>query len=111
MKTYAVGASVVSTSPAFEGGLQAMARADIGTRRREDEDPDDYRGGFAVWSGTSFAAPFVAGRIAALLTSGLMTGTRPVAAAPAAVSAGLAAAKEAVDGFDHADESAHSGTT
>ena len=27
--------------------------------------PDDFRSGFAVWSGTSFAAPWIVGEIAA----------------------------------------------
>ena len=30
-------------------------------------DPDDYSAGFAVWSGTSFAVPVLAGQIAAQL--------------------------------------------
>ena len=30
-------------------------------------DPDDYRGGFAVWSGTSFATPVLAAELAAAL--------------------------------------------
>jgi hypothetical protein len=30
-------------------------------------DPDDFHSGFGVWSGTSFAAPVLAGQIAAQL--------------------------------------------
>jgi hypothetical protein len=30
-------------------------------------DPDDYRGGFAAWSGTSFATPVLAAELAAEL--------------------------------------------
>jgi serine protease len=63
---YAPGVSLVSTVPvAFDGGIQAGTRDDKGGRRRETLDVDDFRGGFGVWSGTSFAAPVVAGRIAA----------------------------------------------
>jgi hypothetical protein len=57
--------------PAFNGGDQPLARvgSDLGgsIRVRESIDPDDFRGGFAVWSGTSFAAPIVAGAIASAL--------------------------------------------
>jgi subtilisin family serine protease len=75
VNAYAPGAAVVSTIPAFQGGLQATARDDYDGRRRETIDPDDYRGGFAIWSGTSFAAPLVAGRVAAALTDALTTGS------------------------------------
>ena len=34
---------------------------------RESIDPDDFSGGFGVWSGTSFAAPVLAGQLAAQL--------------------------------------------
>ena len=41
-------------------------------------DPDDYSAGFAVWSGTSFAAPVLAGQIAAQLLVLYAAGDRAV---------------------------------
>ena len=68
---YAPGVSLVSTVPVdFDGGIQAGTRDDKNGRRRETLDVDDFRGGFGVWSGTSFAAPVVAGRIAAQIADG-----------------------------------------
>ena len=41
----------------------------------ETIDPDDYTGGFVMWSGTSFAAPFIAGLLAERIADGLIDGT------------------------------------
>ena len=43
--------------------------------RREPLDPDNYHDGYAVWSGTSFATPELAARIAAQMT--VSDGTGP----------------------------------
>ena len=61
--------SVVSTLPVtFNASLQPTARVKgRDDRRRETIDPDDFSGGFALWSGTSFAAPVIAGKLAAKL--------------------------------------------
>ena len=41
-------------------------------------DPDDFSGGFALWSGTSFAAPYVAARLAQALVDPLLTADRTI---------------------------------
>ena len=64
----------------FHGGLQSAAATTAFDRPRDSIDPDDFRGGFAVWSGTSFAGPLLAGRIAAHLAERLDTGDEPAAA-------------------------------
>ena len=71
VRCYAPGAKVLSTMPAFEGGLEPIARTTAYGLVRESIDPDDFTGGFGVWSGTSFAAPFVAGRLASTLAGKL----------------------------------------
>lgn len=98
VREHVPGASVMSTIPTvFQGGLEPIARIVVHTegrpfrepdrrrgvegdpkserRTRESIDPDDYSGGFAVWSGTSFAAPLLGGRLAKHLGTELMSGT------------------------------------
>jgi hypothetical protein len=69
------GAAVVSSLPAaLNGSFQPSAEVDVaGDGLRATIDPDDFRGGFGTWSGTSFAAPILAGEIAQQLvhTGGL----------------------------------------
>ena len=73
VRVYETGAAVMSTLPPdFEGGLLPTARTEAYQRVRESIDPDDYSSGFAVWSGTSFAAPLFAGKLAADLARRLM---------------------------------------
>ena len=69
---WAQGAAVVSAYPVDANAsrtpelrVRASSRAD-----RESLDPDDYSGGFAVWSGTSFSAPGLAALIAGSLLDG-----------------------------------------
>jgi hypothetical protein len=61
---------VVSSFPAFDGGKLPEPGAQPGAGLRagtEEFDPDDFTGGYATWSGTSFAAAALAGRLAQAL--------------------------------------------
>jgi len=65
------GAAVVSTMPqTFRGGSQAVFSTSHDGLQRSAIDPDNYQSGFAVWSGTSFAAPSFAGMLAQALLDG-----------------------------------------
>lgn len=64
-----VGAAVVSTFPeTFNGGAQPSMRVRTPHGRpRASMDPDSFVDGFGTWSGTSFATPILAARLAARL--------------------------------------------
>ena len=66
------GAAVVSTFPVtFDGSAEPSYRMNLpGEGWRETIDPDDFRSGFGTWSGTSFAAPVLAGELAQCLLDG-----------------------------------------
>lgn len=57
------GVNVVSTTPVAADGSATAGTVTAGARRGPHalNDPDSFRSGFAVWSGTSFAAPAAAG--------------------------------------------------
>jgi hypothetical protein len=63
---------VVSTVPTtLTGSLNPVLSVEgFGPGPRSGVDFDDFRSGFAVWSGTSFAAPWVVGDIAAEVVAG-----------------------------------------
>lgn len=76
VRWWATGAGLVSTFPIDVRGPQApdVVVVTLGhgdATRREGMDPDDFHAGFAVWAGTSFAAP----QVAALVADGLIAGT------------------------------------
>ncbi|GAB3135996.1 S8 family serine peptidase [Amycolatopsis stemonae] len=65
VRCWATGAGVVSTYPS---DVRGTAAADHEMPGRSSFDPDDYTGGFAVWDGTSFAAPLAAAELAKALS-------------------------------------------
>ena len=68
VRTWRPGAGLVSTVPTtFDGGRSPSVELVVDGQHRATIDPDDFRSGFATWSGTSFAAPVLAGDLAACL--------------------------------------------
>ncbi len=82
-------AAVVSTMPTtLDGGAQpTISFIDSQGHTRETVDLDDFSSGFGVWSGTSFAAPVFAGKVAAaLLATGRLAQGLPAAEVSAIVT-------------------------
>ena len=70
----APGVNLVSAAPIVADGSDRAPRRLTKTvgRGRSGPDPDDFHSGFASWSGTSFAAPVLAGRyLNALIEAGM----------------------------------------
>lgn len=99
VKCYRPGAALVSTMPVhLDGGSQAAYDLTVpGYGRRANIDPDNFYGGFASWSGTSFAAPVLAGQLAATMLS--HRGELPLedAAVPACLNRGWHAVSKQTD--------------
>jgi serine protease len=71
VRAYRCATPVVSSMPVtFNASLRPVLYRDDGPDpARGSCDPDDYSCGFGLWSGTSFAAPALAGRFAAELAN------------------------------------------
>jgi subtilisin family serine protease len=69
VEEHRIAAAVVSTVPTSMtgSGQAAIAKQRTDPLPRGTIDPDDYRAGFAAWSGTSFAAPVLAAEVAKCL--------------------------------------------
>jgi hypothetical protein len=63
------GVSLVSTLPPTDGMGQPSSSVTALTGVRCTVDPDNYIGGFGVWSGTSFATPVFAAEVATALVA------------------------------------------
>lgn len=62
VRCWATGAAIVSTYPTDIRG-SGEADREVPDLHRASLDPDDYSAGFAVWDGTSFAAPLAAAAV------------------------------------------------
>jgi subtilisin family serine protease len=96
------GAALVSSYPqTFDASGQPVAELITPAGEwRSTLDPDDYSAGFAVWSGTSFAAPVLAGQIAAQLLELDIDGVRAGGVKAAVALGWLAIAKATVQDPD-----------
>ena len=78
VSAYRPGAALLSTLPRIDGSQSPRAEVVSASAYlfRSTIDPDDFRSGFGIWSGTSFAAPILAAELAAELMAAEDFGTR-----------------------------------
>lgn len=92
VSAYRPGTALVSTIPVtFDAGRQAGIRVESPAGVRSSVDSDDFSSGFAIWSGTSFAAPVLAGQMAQRMVDSMDAGR---VSKEAAVERGWAAVSE-----------------
>lgn len=87
VRAYVPGSALMSTFPVFQGGPQPMAPSVALGQERQAIDADDFRAGFGVWSGSSFAAPLMAARLADRVQRDLESGDDAASAVARAWSA------------------------
>ncbi|WP_275004521.1 S8 family peptidase [Promicromonospora iranensis] len=88
------GVRVVSSMPTTFDGAQEPWRSGDGLR--QSLDPDNFVGGFGTWSGTSFAAPTLAGELARAVLAARVATTEGGNGPSDGISARVAAAWNAV---------------
>lgn len=100
VRAYRPGAGLVSTIPTtFDGGRSSSVQLIENDQVRATIDPDNFRSGFAAWSGTSFSAPILAGDLAQCLNEKQVLRQDP-GEAEDAVRAGWRALCRAVPGIE-----------
>jgi subtilisin family serine protease len=98
VKCYAPGVSMVSAYPRVRGSVNPEETVPGPDLRRETFDPDDFSSGFAVWSGTSFAAPAVAAELAGALVGNATADPDHLGMTGAGQEAALGRARQAYTG-------------
>ncbi|GAB2505964.1 hypothetical protein GCM10027063_51450 [Promicromonospora xylanilytica] len=88
------GVRVVSSMPTTFDGSQEPWKSGDGLR--QSLDPDNFVGGFGTWSGTSFAAPTLAGELAGAVLAARVTAAVGGNGLNGSISARVAAAWNAV---------------